>query len=250
MASAWDQAGILVEGSGGGGAATSGVVAPNSATGWVLAEDGGDSYLVAVSTTGAKALLVKQNLRFNAPVVVNTTESEYTLVLDTPVGDQSLLNSNVVGLFVASGGCDVNLPEATTLDGMMLVLLISGGPVTIDGGTTYTPFPTGAYAVTLIATAFGWVEVSNTSQVSANLTALGKMISGTATVAGGDSSVTVAVGAEYNGKPVVATKATAGGGGFVIDTAIVSGGNLTITSLTPQVAPDCAVNWFIDGRAP
>lgn len=73
-----------------------------------------------------------------------------------------------------------------------------------------------------------------------------KMVSGTATVADGDTTVVVAVGAAFNAKPVIVSFAEAPTAATVVSAAIATG-SLTITIDQDNTA-DLDVNYFIDGR--
>lgn len=84
------------------------------------------------------------------------------------------------------------------------------------------------------------------SSAAASALALSKMVSGSATILNTGTSVVVAVGTAYNGKPVHAQMSAADGTKYILS-AIVSGGNLTIT-LSAAATADRVVYYFIDGR--
>lgn len=74
----------------------------------------------------------------------------------------------------------------------------------------------------------------------------GKLLSGRAIVLSGDPTIVIAVGEEYDGKPVIATLGEADGS-LVVKTAVVAAGDLTIT-LSGNATADRDVFYLIDGR--
>lgn len=76
---------------------------------------------------------------------------------------------------------------------------------------------------------------------------LGNILTGTATVLDGNTSVVVAVGAEYDGLPVVCTFGEEPTAAAIVS-ATVASGNLTITIDADNTA-DLLVHYMIDGRA-
>ena len=74
--------------------------------------------------------------------------------------------------------------------------------------------------------------------------ALSATLFGTATIATGDGSATVTVGADYNGAPVLCTFAVADATAIVITSAVVSGGTLTITAKVAATA-DTGVHYAV-----
>lgn len=85
---------------------------------------------------------------------------------------------------------------------------------------------------------------------------LSKLKSGTVTIAAGASAGTAAVGALYNGKPVLVTiSSNAGALGAALPQfkAVVAAGTLTITAIVTagtaqNVTADVVLNYLIDGR--
>lgn len=76
-----------------------------------------------------------------------------------------------------------------------------------------------------------------------------KIVSGSLTVANGATFGTVAVGAEYNGKPIVASLAQTDTSATFVKGAVVSGGLAVVTiDQDPADAGGCAVYFIIDGR--
>lgn len=72
------------------------------------------------------------------------------------------------------------------------------------------------------------------------------MISGTATVANGDTTVTVDVGAAYDGKPVLLTFGEAPTAATIVSGSVAAG-TLTITIDQDNTA-DLDVHYMVDGR--
>ncbi len=79
-----------------------------------------------------------------------------------------------------------------------------------------------------------------------NASSLGKIVSGTLTVANGASTGTAVVGTSLNGKPVVAQLQAADGTKYVM-VSVVAAGTLTVT-MSAAVTADRLVSYIIDGR--
>lgn len=73
------------------------------------------------------------------------------------------------------------------------------------------------------------------------------VISGQATVANGATTVTVAVGAAYDGANAVVGFGETPTVAATVSSAVVAGGDLVITTNADNTA-DLLVNWFIDAR--
>ncbi len=83
--------------------------------------------------------------------------------------------------------------------------------------------------------------------VDNGLEAINNVISGTDVILSGQTTVVVAVGTAFNGKPVVATLNEVDGVVHVV-AAVVAAGDLTIT-LSAVTTADRDVGFVIDGRA-
>lgn len=84
------------------------------------------------------------------------------------------------------------------------------------------------------------------AKLDAMIADMSAIISGTATVADGATTVAVTVGAAYNGKPVVVSFAEAPTAAAIVSAAVATG-DLTITIDADNTA-DLDVFYLIDGR--
>lgn len=85
------------------------------------------------------------------------------------------------------------------------------------------------------------------AKLDAIINEINNIVTGTATVLDGNTTVVVAVGAEYNGKPVLVSFAEAPTAADLDVRGAVAAGNLTIT-ITADNTADIDVNYLIDGR--